>query len=393
MSEYIMNKETGKIELHFDKSDYLSLPENLKAEIKSNFLFSRRSGAWISRCKFPNLYRAEEVAKKLGLSDGGKIGDTLSFAEQMERRAEKAEARADRYDYKSYRAEKRGDELQKPIHDMRGDIAFFTQPNINSAAGRAFTNKRQRMFDAYNQGFEEFKKSEYYAERAKAARETANQTKPTDRGFIDRRIKDAEKVIRAQNRNIEHYKTMLEDAESDNDTEKMEKINRWIETAEEIIEQSISKSVYYHECLEEVGGVQFSKENIKPGYVVFIKRWGKCKVLSTGKVNFVYKVVDLDRAGVTLKGTYAEIDKIVSTEIPDVPEYPYKVGERYTVDVWSDESCKYEPKEYEITKVTNGKVTLKSGTERAITRTPFDTWMGWAIRITGGHNGTIYKKA
>lgn len=35
MSEYIMNKETGKIELHFDKADYLALAEDQKKDIKS----------------------------------------------------------------------------------------------------------------------------------------------------------------------------------------------------------------------------------------------------------------------------------------------------------------------------------------------------------------------
>lgn len=43
MSEYIINKETGKLELHFDKSDYLALPEDQKKEIKSNFLFFQAS--------------------------------------------------------------------------------------------------------------------------------------------------------------------------------------------------------------------------------------------------------------------------------------------------------------------------------------------------------------
>ena len=159
MSEYIINKETGKLELHFDKSDYLALPEDQKKEIKSNFLFSRRANAWVSRAKFPNLYRAELVAKKLNLSDGGKIGETLSFAEQMKRKAERAEARAERYDVRSSNAANKAEELQKPINDMHGDIAFFTQPNINSSAGRAFANKRNRMFAAYERGFEEFKKS------------------------------------------------------------------------------------------------------------------------------------------------------------------------------------------------------------------------------------------
>ncbi len=54
MSEYIMNKETQKLELHFDKEDYLALDDDLKKEIKSNF-FSCRANAWVSRAKFPNL--------------------------------------------------------------------------------------------------------------------------------------------------------------------------------------------------------------------------------------------------------------------------------------------------------------------------------------------------
>lgn len=126
MSKYIMNKETQNLELHFDKDDYMALPDALKSEIKSNFLFSRKSGAWVSRAKFPNLYRAEAVAKKLGLDNGGKCGETLTFAEQMERKAEKAEARAERYDYKSEKAQNKAEALQKPVNDMHGDIAFFT---------------------------------------------------------------------------------------------------------------------------------------------------------------------------------------------------------------------------------------------------------------------------
>lgn len=102
----------------------------------------------------------------------------------------------------------------RPIEDMRGDVAFFTQPNINSSAGRAFSNRRNKMFAAWEKGFDEFKKSEYYAERAEAARHTAAGTKPTDKGFIDRRIKEAEKTIRAQKKNLESYCKMLKQMEA-----------------------------------------------------------------------------------------------------------------------------------------------------------------------------------
>ena len=44
MSEYITNKETGKIELHFDKTDYMALDESAKKEIKSNLKLKEIKG-------------------------------------------------------------------------------------------------------------------------------------------------------------------------------------------------------------------------------------------------------------------------------------------------------------------------------------------------------------
>lgn len=404
MSEYIMNKETQKLELHFDKVDYMALSDDLKGEIKSNFLFSRKANIWVSRAKFPNLYRAEAVAKKLGLTNGGKVGETLTFAEQMERKAEKAEARAERYDCKSERAQDRAEALQKPINDMRGDIAFFTQPNINSSAGRAFANKRNRMFSAWEKGFEEFRKSEYYAERAAIARQTAEDTKPTDKGFIDRRIKDAEKTIRAQKKNIEGYQKYLEKIENgeeikhyNDDIITAEIVHEWIENAEMIIENAISKSIYYHECLEEVGGIVFSKDNIKVGYIVNLARWGKCRVTGTGKVNITYSIMEGGAVGLGGKAAYAEIKSIISEEVQDKPEHPFKVGDVYTVQVWNSEKCTREPKEYTVTKITSERVTLKTGEERAISRKPRRFRDGtnnfsWAVGVVDGFGGTIYKK-
>ena len=401
MSEYIMNMETQKLELHFDKEEYMTLEEELKKEIKSNFLFSRKLDVWVSRAKFPNLYRAEIVAKKVGLTNGGKQGETLTFEEQMKRKAERAEARADRYDCKSERASDKAEALQKPIKDMRGDMAFFTQPNINSSSGRAFTNRRNKMFAAWEKGYDEFKRSEYYAERAAIARQTAEGTKPTDKGFIVRRIKDAEKTVKAQKKNLESYHRTLDEMKQgkvfkhiNGEIIKMETVCEWIENAELIIENAISKSIYYHECLEQAGGVQFSKDNIKSGYVVEIHRWGKCKVISTGKIYFTYEVIG--GSGGHLKAAYAEIDSIVS-DIAETDQHPFKVGEVYTIQVWSSSEQKRIEKEYTVTKVTQEKVTIKSGTDRAITKKPrkFRDGKGysWAIGVVDGIGGTIYKRS
>ena len=108
---YIFNLETGKIELHFDKAEYMALSAEQKKLIKSNFLFSRYSSAWVSRCKEPNLYRARKVAEQLGFTQEKRTGERLSFAEQVERQAERAEARAERFEGYADNAERRAENL------------------------------------------------------------------------------------------------------------------------------------------------------------------------------------------------------------------------------------------------------------------------------------------
>lgn len=67
MSEYIMNMETQKLELYFEKEDYVALPDELKKEIKSNFLFSRKHGACVKKATSP-LISSIGLCKLLPLS-------------------------------------------------------------------------------------------------------------------------------------------------------------------------------------------------------------------------------------------------------------------------------------------------------------------------------------
>ncbi len=173
---------------------------------------------------------------------------------------------------------------------------------------------------------------------------------------------------------------------------------KWIENVELIIENAISKSIYYHECMEEVGGVAFSKDNIKVGYIVELAKWEKCRVTGTGKVNISYSILEGGAAGYGGKATYAEIKSIISEDTQDLPMHPFKVGDVYTVQVWNSEKCIREPKEYVITKITPERVILKSGKERAISKKPRRirdnsiNGFTWAIGVVDGFGGTIYKK-
>lgn len=380
---YILNMETLKLELHFDKSEYLTMPEQQKSEIKHNFLFSRAAGAWVSRCKYPNTRYAENVCKKLGAEDHGRTGEKLSFEEQQERKAERAEARADRYEDYAENAQKRSESLCKPYNDHHGDIAFFTQPNINTSAGRAFTRSRQRVFDAFDRGMEELKKSGYFRERAEQARNTAAYAKPTDKGFCQRRIDEAAASIRKLEKSVRTYETIIEHLNSgkpetwyskeerywiEDSRHTVEQCEAQIERWEELAEMELSKLAYYQSCIDEIGGVVYSKENIKPGYILKTRRWDDVEVVSCGPKNFKYRILSGGAAGMVLVASYAEILEVVKAEEqkPDEsPKHPFKAGEVLSFAHWNGRDVF----SYTIVSVTDKTVTIdKDG--KKVRRTP-----------------------
>lgn len=377
---YVENKTTGKIELHFDKETYVNLNQEQKNEIKSNFLFSRYTSAWVSRAKFPNLYRAEQIAQKLGLENAGTEGEKLTFEEQMQRKEERAERRADYYEYKSEKAAATGEQLQKPINDMHGDIAFFTQPNINTTSGRAFTNHRNKLWAAYEKGIDEFRKSEYYAQRAETARKA---TERPAKDFCQRRIDEADAHIRKIDRSMEEYegyKKQIEAGETPHNKYgweikiNLDEIEKNLDRWEELKGDYISKIAYYDALIQEQGGILYNKDNIKIGYIVKLnKAWrGMVKVTRTGTKNF--RARDIDGTGFDLEYNYSEIAEVIKAETEEKKNHPFETGEKYAVQVW--EKGQYVEKIFEIVKVTNDKVTIKAGTDRAKAITPRKSYDG-----------------
>ena len=399
---FIVNRETGKLELHFDKATYQALDDDVKAEIKSNFLWGRRSGCWISRCKEPNLYSARRVAQKVGLQDAGKTGERLSFAEQMERKAERAERRAERYDARSEAAEKRGEALQKPINDMHGDIAFFTQPNINTSGGRAFTRRREKMFAAFDRGFEEFRKSAYWQGRADTARATASQKELQNRGFVQRRIAERESSIRKVKKGIEEYEGFL-DALERGDTPRdhygweikltQEQLQEQIETWLDRLEALLDELGFYQGCMDSLGGVKFSRDNIQVGYHVRYRGKNIGEVISRGPKNCTLRDIN-SRFNYTPVVSYAEIDEIVRKAEAQEDAQPFQVGEEFTCSRWVNGHS--TDIVYRIIKATDKTVTLQVGDEKPIirkpTRVPFNGGTRWWLRINDGYKGTITRE-
>lgn len=388
---FILNKATGKIELHFEKSTYLALTTEQKDRIKSNYLWGRNSGCWISRAKWPNTSYAENIAREIGLEDAGAEGERLSFAEQMQQKAEKAERRADRYEARAEAAEARAEELQKPIESMKGDIAFFTQPNINTSAGRAFTRRRAAMWESWERGFEEFNKSEYWAERSKTARKNSEQPELKNRAFVQRRIEERLADIRKLKRNIEEYEgyqKQIEAGETPHNkygwevkysVEMVQKnIDRWLD----LLEMKLDELGFYQDCMTAIGGVQYSQENIKPGYLVKISRYGSeaVEVVSVGPKNFKGK----SSTGFILEHSYAEIEKVIRAQEKKAEFHPFTVGDTfdgaevltYTTNEFGLKKTAWKKVHCEIVRATEKSVSISIDGNKPIVRKPYKTAWG-----------------
>lgn len=365
----IKNQETQKIELHFEKSEYMEMSEAQKKDLKSAYLWSRCAGAWVSRST-SNHYWALQIAKKLGfdVNEIEKVGERLSYEEELNRKAEKAERRADRMEEYAYNAEKRAENLQSGWNRHRGDIAFLTQPIIAGHAGsQRFGRQREKIFDRYRKGFEEYRKSEYFRNRAETARGTASMAQLKDPVYLHNRIKECKATIAKLEKNIIAYEERLHRIENgeviknyNGDIIPAEKYQDWIEETLEKIEYYMDKQAFMENHLDEIGGIQFSKDNIKVGYIVGMKRWGRCEVVSAGPVNVTFKILTGGATGGVLTEPYAAIVEILEAKELEKKriDNPYHVGDILTLHYGMDtKNAVYRA--YQVVKTTATGVKLQ----------------------------------
>lgn len=289
---YVLDLELQKIELRFDKADYLALSDVEKQKLKGAYQFSGKRKSWVSRSTRDH-YRARRVAEELGFTDAGRVGERLSFAEQQERQAERALARVERYEKYASNAMSRAERMQAEFKENAKDWSWLTQPNVNTSAGRSFTNQRQKIVGRYERGFAEYRKSDYFRERAAIAQITADQSQLKDRRYLNNRIEECKKNIRELERRVIQ-------------AEGKEGKEKWLERLLEKLEYEVDKLAYFENCMEEIGGVAWNKNNIKPGYLVKIR--GRYMVVLKANP----KTVELKSEVVaySLKYPYAEIQDV-----------------------------------------------------------------------------------
>jgi len=253
---FVRNLETGKIELHFDRVTYQALPQQKKDAIKGAFLWAKSRGAWVSRTT-RNNWRAESIAKDLGLEDRGEEGEKLTYAEQVEAKTERAEARADRMEARADKASDEASSRFKAAHAISDGIPFGQPILVGHHSERRHRRDIAKIENNMNKGCAALDRSKHYDRRAAAARSTASQKQLSDAGYLMRRIKENE----AEERRLLR---LADQAVQDDKPE-------WMDRLCDYLGEVRDKLSFFRACLDDCGGLKYGKHNVKPGDLVFIR--------------------------------------------------------------------------------------------------------------------------
>jgi len=258
---FIRNLETGKVELHFSNADYMALTDSEKSTIKSACLFSGRQGCWASRATRSD-WRAVQVATALGLTDSGETGDRLTFAEQQERAVEQAKERAERMEAHAENAEKRAAQAfdRADLREEKSGIPLGQPILVGHHSEGRHRRAIERADNAMRKGIEESDKAKYFAGRAASAAFTASQDNLQDRRYLQNRIDENQAHVRDIDRKL---------ANPEN-----QQYTDWLEKLKTVRVEYQEKLDYFTSAMTALGGVQFNRENVKPGDAVKIRgRW------------------------------------------------------------------------------------------------------------------------
>jgi len=178
-----------------------------------------------------------------------------------------------------------------------------------------------------------------------------------------------------------------------------DEVTSWIERELELVEKAMDKQGYLENCLDECGGIKFSRDNIKVGYIVRIGHSEQAEIISTGSQNVGYKILTGGAKGMTLSAAYAEIKEIIKSEEKQKKAHPFKVGEQFKAVRRTYEENSFKSTEVEIiceiVKSSDTTIQLKAvGTDdKPLTRKPSQRFGGkWVFSIDDTYGNTFYKE-
>lgn len=306
MSHYNLNNETGKIELHFEKAVYMALPDEKKRQIKSAFLWSNYAGAWVSRTKHPNNYRAEQIAKEFGLTYKGETGEKISFAEQVERTQERASERAERLEQAAKKADERSNQAYKRADDIGSHIPMGQPILVGHHSEKRHRRDIEKIDNAMRTSVEESKKAEYYEEKAEMAKHTASGKQYSNPVYLGNRIRECEATLKKLNRYLEGKMYSYSKPQPISEKSRLHYTER--------INEETEKLNFYKEKLVACGIEIHTKESLKEKKCTHVKYGGTWYPVKSFNGKSITVLNWLDVARFTWSVPYTDVKGIKTVE-------------------------------------------------------------------------------
>lgn len=263
---FVHNLEEDRLHIHTGgKSDWLTIPENDRNEIKRACLWSKSRNCWLSRAKGRKaLIYIGDALKRAGFEDRGEDGEKLSYAEQVEAKQQKAEDRADRMENRAEKAETLGNRLHETAHQMASAIPFGQPILVGHHSEHRDRNYRDRIHNTFGKAFNELDKAKHYEGRAATARQTAEGAQFSNPTYLGKRIAEAETEERLIQRRLEGK--FYEHSEPETISE------AYRDQLNERLAEIQDKLGFLRHCLETCGVKTFTRESLKGMKEVLIRR-------------------------------------------------------------------------------------------------------------------------
>lgn len=264
-----VNHDTQRIEVIYpSKPDY-----DERSRIKGKgFRWSPTRGAWVRKINPNSMYKAQS----LGFNRTADVGIPISGIEKAEREMVRMEKSVIKHEIRSATAKAESEALHQEARAMAGVIPFG-QP-IHGESDRRY---RERIHRKQGKFLEKSAEAKHEKQVSESVKRKAEYMK-TNPAYAEKKVESLDKEIRGLDRSLDReYDPIYSPTR--------EGFDEWQDTLRARKKEATEEREYWAKHLKSLGGVKYSRENIKKGDSVLLRgRWYKVARVSAKSVSVVW---------------------------------------------------------------------------------------------------------
>ncbi|MFW9890062.1 MAG: DUF3560 domain-containing protein [Candidatus Thorarchaeota archaeon] len=259
-----VNHETQRVEVIYpDKPE----PEERQKLKGKGFRWSPKRGAWVRKITSTSMTKAQS----LGFERAEDVGTPLTGGEKAQRELERMERSAERHEARSKRAMFEAKQHHKEAKQMMDVIPMGQPILVGHHSERADRRYRERIHKKEGKFVEKYRESEHEQNVAERVARRAKYMKENP-AYASKKIEALDKEIRGIDRRLEtEYDPIYASSRQEFD--------EWKEGLRARRKEATEERVFWAEHLKSIGGIKYSKSNVKKGDMIRYRNLGWYRVV------------------------------------------------------------------------------------------------------------------